>query len=71
MKLTECSVQSGNIRGEFLKEVVPELNIKGCTGGRQKKAVSLTNIASCNYKHSGLKDYWWGGEGGKKKKEGR
>lgn len=64
-----CSLQPGNIRVGFLEEVIPELNIKRCTGGRQIKAVSLINTVSSDHEHSGLKDYWWVGEGGEMKKE--
>lgn len=52
-----CSVQPGNIRVGFLEEVIPELNIKACIGGRQAKAVNLSNTASSDREHSGLKDY--------------
>ena len=62
-----CSIQPGNIRVGFLEEVIPELNIKGYTGGREAKAVSLTNTASSDHDHAGLKDHWWVGKGGEMK----
>lgn len=49
--------------------MILELNIIGCIRVRQAKTVSLTNIALSYQEHSGLKDYWWGGEGGEMKKE--
>lgn len=62
----ERSVQPGNMRVGFSEEMILELDIKGYTGGREAKAVSLTNTASSDHDHAGLKDHWWAGEGGER-----
>lgn len=63
------AVKPGTIRVGFLEEVVPKLNVRGYTSGRQAKAVHLTNTASSDQDHAGLKDYWWGGKEGEMKIE--